>query len=87
MPADFPAFAMGGFSEDEQCIQLSENEPKTLELENGQKIHIVIKNPATLKPAKAPVSFDDLERRNMLWAALCFILLAICLAFTFFASI
>jgi hypothetical protein len=86
MSASFPPNLLyfKRYDDREENAFLIENESKVVKLPDGRKLHVLLENPAT---KKAPVSFDELERRNMLWAALSFILLAICLICLFFNSI
>jgi hypothetical protein len=86
MPADFPAFAMGGYKR-KPYIRLSENKQETIELEDGRKIQITIENPATVQPAKAPLTEDQKRNQYFLAAVIFLVILAICMIFTLFATI
>ncbi len=78
MPADFPAFAMGGYKR-KPYIRLSENKQETIELEDGRKIQITIENPATLQPAKAPLTEDQKRDRTVLGLTVLFLMLITCM--------
>lgn len=78
MPADFPAFAMGGYKQN-PYIRLSENKQETIELEDGRKIQITIENPATLKPSKAPLTEDQKRNRTVIGLAVLFLVLITCM--------
>ena len=87
MPAEFPVPLMCyDIPEEESTTQIAieENKADVITLSDGRKLHIRLENPAT---KKAPVSIEELNRRYLLAAVLFFVVLAICLAFTFFASI
>lgn len=80
MPADFPAFAMGTYKRKRKpYIHLSENKQETVELEDGRKVHILLENPATLKPAKAPLTDAQKHVRTVLGLVALFLLLTICM--------
>ena len=72
------------YDDREENALLIENESKAVKLPDGRTLHIRLENPAT---KKAPVSIEELNRRYLLAAVFFFVVLAICLAFTFFASI
>ena len=78
MPADFPAFAMGGYKR-KSHIRLSENKQETIEIEDGRRIQITLENPATLKPVKAPLTEDQERNRTVIGLAVLFLVLITCM--------
>ena len=87
MSADFPAFAVFGPPKREPYIHLSENKQETIDLDDGRKVHLLIENPATKKPKPAPLTEDQKRDQYFLAIVAFFVLLAICMVCTFFATI
>jgi len=90
MSADFPIPLMfdNAFEENEkEKIYLEENKTNVIKLEDGRKVHILIENPATKKPEPVPLTEDQIPGRYVLAFAFLFVVLAICMVCTFFATI
>ena len=68
-------------------VLLIENKPEIVKLTDGRKIHLLIENPATKKPEPAPLTEDQISGRYVLAFAFLFVVLAICMVCTFFATI
>ena len=64
-----------------------ENKPSVISLKDGRKIHLLIENPATKKTAPVPLTEDQKQNQYFLAIVAFFVLLAICMVCTFFATI
>ena len=64
-----------------------ENKPSVISLKDGRKVHLLIENPATQKPKPAPLTEDQKQNQYFLAIVAFFVLLAICMVCTFFATI
>ena len=90
MSADFPIPLMfdNAFEENEkEKIYLEENKTNVIKLHDGRKIHLLIENPATKKPEPVPLTEDQKQNQYFLAIVAFFVLLAICMVCTFFATI
>ncbi len=86
MPADFPAFAMGGRKR-KPHIQLSENEPNVVSLPDGRKLHVLVENPSVRKSARKPLTSEQVRDRYFLAALVMFVFIAVCLVCTLLATL
>jgi len=89
MSVSFPANLIYVKHHDDQHknVLLIENKPEIVKLTDGRKVHILIENPATKKPEPVPLTEDQIPGRYVLAFAFLFVVLAICMVCTFFATI
>lgn len=87
MPADFPAFAMGGSSAESPVVHFHENTPISLKLNDGRQVHILIENPATKKPAPVLLTAEQKRTRTFIEICLFFLILTICMICTLLDSV
>ena len=89
MSASFPANLIYVKRHDDQHkdVLLIENKPEIVKLTDGRKIHLLIENPATKKPEPVPLTEDQKQNQYFLAIVAFFVLLAICMVCTFFATI
>ena len=89
MSTSFPANLIYVKRHDDQHknVLLIENKPEIVKLTDGRKVHILIENPATKKPEPVPLTEDQIPGRYVLAFAVLFVVLAICMVCTFFATI
>jgi len=89
MSASFPANLIYVKRHDDQHknVLLIENKPEMIELTDGRKIHLLIENPETKKPAPVPLTEDPIPERYVLAFAFLFVVLAICMVCTLIASV
>jgi hypothetical protein len=89
MSVSFPANLIYVKHHDDQHknVLLIENKPEIVKLTDGRKIHLLIENPATKKPEPVPLTEDQKNDQFVIAIAAFFVLLAICMVCTFFATI
>lgn len=89
MSTSFPANLIYVKRHDDQHknVLLIENKPEIVKLTDGRKIYLLIENPATKKPEPVPLTEDQKQNQYFLAIVAFFVLLAICMVCTFFATI
>lgn len=84
-----PVFLLFSKRQDDQSktVLLMENKSEVVELTDGRKIHLLVENPASLKPPPAPLTEEQKRFRRVLGIAVLFLILAVSMVCFLFDSL
>lgn len=68
-------------------IAIEENEPNVVSLPDGRKLHVLVENPSARKPARRPLTSEQVRDRYFLAALVVFVFIAVCLICTLLATL